>query len=127
MTDLTSHNIEYGTFHGDIVALLDAARRAAARSVDALMTGTYWESGRRIVEFDQGGAGRAGYGQALLKRLSADLSVRFGRGFGTDNLEQMRLFYLAYPPDRISETLSRKLPAKPVSEKSQTPSRKLSL
>lgn len=127
MTDLTSDNSEYGTIHSDIVALLDTARRAAARSVNALMTATYWEIGRRIVEFDQGGAGRAGYGQALLKRLSADLSARFGRGFGTDNLEQMRLFYLAYPPDRISETLSRKLPAKPASEKSETLSRKLSL
>jgi hypothetical protein len=35
-----------------IVALLEAARRAAARSVNALMTATYWEIGRRIVEFD---------------------------------------------------------------------------
>jgi hypothetical protein len=39
MTDLAFHNPEYGTIHGDIVALLDAARRAAARSVNALMTG----------------------------------------------------------------------------------------
>lgn len=117
MTDLTSDNPEYGTIHSDIVALLDTARRAAARSVNALTTATYWEIGRRIVEFDQGGSGRAGYGQALLKRLSADLSARFRRGFGTDNLEQMRLFYLAYPSDRISETLSRNLPAKPLSEK----------
>jgi hypothetical protein len=69
--------------------------------------------------FEQGGAGRASYGQALLKRLSADLSAQFGRGFGTDNLEQMRLFYLAYPPDQISETLSRKLPPKIACEKSR--------
>lgn len=127
MTDLRTDNPDYGAVHGDIIALLETARRTAARSVNALMTATYWKIGRRIVEFEQGGAGRASYGQALLKRLSADLSAQFGRGFGTDNLEQMRLFYLAYPPDEISETLSRKLPLKTAREKSETLSRTLSL
>ncbi|RDV00237.1 PDDEXK nuclease domain-containing protein [Trinickia dinghuensis] len=127
MTDLRSNNLDYGAIHSDIVALLETARRTAARSVNALMTATYWKIGRRIVECEQGGAERAGYGQALLKRLSADLSAQFGRGLGTDNLEQMRLFYLAYPPDWISETLSRKLPSKVSREKSETPSRILSL
>jgi hypothetical protein len=37
------------------------------------------------------------------------------------------LFYLAYPPDQISETLSRKLPPKIAREKSETLSRTLSL
>jgi hypothetical protein len=71
----------YNGIHGDIVALLEAARRAAARSVNAVMTATYWEIGQRIVEFEQGGQDRAAYGEALLARLSADLSARFGRGF----------------------------------------------
>lgn len=127
MTYLRTDNPDYGAVHGDIIALLETARRTAARSVNALMTATYWKIGRRIVESEQGGAGRASYGQALLKRLSADLSAQFGRGFGTDNLEQMRLFYLAYPPDQISETLSRKLPPKIAREKSETLSRTLSL
>ncbi len=74
------------------------------------MTASYWEIGRRIVEFEQGGRDRAEYGKSLLKRLSADLSARFGRGFGVDSLESMRLFYKTYPPERISESLIRKLP-----------------
>jgi predicted nuclease of restriction endonuclease-like (RecB) superfamily len=98
----------YGDIHAGIVALLEEARRAAARSVNAVMTASYWDIGRRIVEAEQDGQARAEYGKALLKRLSADLSRRFGRGFGVDNLEQMRLFYLSYPPQQISETLSRK-------------------
>lgn len=73
------------------------------------MTATYWSVGRRIIESEQGGEGRARYGKALLQRLSADLTTRFGRGFSVDNLETMRLFYLTYPPDdNISETVSRK-------------------
>lgn len=102
---------DYAAVHTGIVALLEAARSAAARSVNALMTASYWEIGRRIVEFEQGGQDRAQYGQALLKRLSVDLSARFGRGFGVDSLESMRLFYKTYPPSTISESLIRKLPA----------------
>ncbi len=117
----------YNGIHGDIVALLEAARRAAARSVNALMTASYWEIGRRIVEFEQGGQERAGHGQQLLKRLSADLQQRFGRGFSVDNLEQMRLFYLAYPIRQISETLSRKSPATGEAGRSETASRNIPL
>lgn len=111
MSKPTPVDDDYAGIHGDIVALLDAARRTAARSVNAVMTATYWRIGRRIVEFEQGGQERAAYGEALLKRLSADLSVRFGRGFSVRNLEQMRLFYLAWPVERISQTPSAKLPS----------------
>ena len=44
------------------------------------MTATYWEIGRRIVEYEQGGAERAEYGDQLLIRLSRDLTARFGIG-----------------------------------------------
>jgi predicted nuclease of restriction endonuclease-like (RecB) superfamily len=77
--------------------LLESARRASARAVNALMTATYWEIGRRVVEAEQGGKRRADYGERLVERLAADLTKRFGRGFGTRNLFQMRAFYLAYP------------------------------
>jgi predicted nuclease of restriction endonuclease-like (RecB) superfamily len=108
MTDIVLSSTDYKGIHGEIVAILESSRRAAARSVNALMTATYWEVGRRVVEFEQGGENRAAYGQALLARLSADLTKRFGRGFGVDNLELMRLFYQTYPPAAISESLIRK-------------------
>jgi predicted nuclease of restriction endonuclease-like (RecB) superfamily len=112
MTDRSTPAIldqtDYATVHTDIVALLESARRAAARSVNALMTASYWEIGRRIVEFEQGGQERAGYGEALLLRLATDLSARFGSGFSRRNLQQMRLFYLAWPPEKIWQTPSAK-------------------
>jgi DUF1016 N-terminal domain len=52
------------------------------------------ESARRIVEFEQGGKRRAGYGQALLERLADDLARRFGRGFARPNLIRFRQFYV---------------------------------
>jgi predicted nuclease of restriction endonuclease-like (RecB) superfamily len=123
MTDRTTpavpEQVEYAAVHTDIVALLESARRAAARSVNALMTASYWEIGRRIVEFEQGGQERAGYGDALLLRLAGDLSARFGSGFSRRNLQQMRLFYLSWPPEQIWQTPSAKLPSSPIR---QTPS-----
>ena len=38
-----------------VVHLLERARTASARSVNAIMTSTYWEIGRRIVEYEQKG------------------------------------------------------------------------
>ncbi|WP_057380832.1 PDDEXK nuclease domain-containing protein [Pseudomonas aeruginosa] len=93
----------YAGIHGGIVELLDAARRATARSVNALMTASYWEIGRRIVEAEQQGKRRAGYGEQLIQRLSADLTTQFGRGFSRPNLQQMRLFFLTWP---IRQTVS---------------------
>lgn len=90
-----------------IVELLNAAQQAAARNVNSLMTASYWEIGRRIVQAEQKGMRRAGYGEQLIARLSLDLMEQFGRGFSPDNLENMRRFFLAYSTTAISETLSR--------------------
>src|SRR5437870_10310462 len=87
---------EYGGLIGGIAELLEASRRSAARTVNVLMSATYWEIGRRIVEFEQRGKKRAEYGEELLQRLAQDLTARFGRGFRRSNLFQIRAFYLAY-------------------------------
>jgi predicted nuclease of restriction endonuclease-like (RecB) superfamily len=129
---------EYDGLIGGIAELLETARCTAARTVNALMTATYWEIGRRIVEFEQEGAARAAYGEKLLTQLSHDLTSRLGRGFGVDNLQRFRSFFLSYPPERIYATLSRKLPealpaisqtssGKSPSAKSETLSRKLAI
>jgi predicted nuclease of restriction endonuclease-like (RecB) superfamily len=97
---------DYDEVLSGVVELLEQARRIAARSVNAIMTATYWEIGQRVVEFEQGGEARAGYGEQLLERLAEDLTKRFGRGFSRQNLQQMRQFYSAWPPDRIRQTVS---------------------
>lgn len=78
-------------------------------SVNALMTATYQEIGRRIVEFEQGGEARAAYGAQLIKRLSKDLCLRYKRGFSAKNLRQMRLFYLFFQHVEIRQTMSGEL------------------
>jgi len=92
----------------DLGGLLEAARRSTARAINFVMTATYWEIGRRIVEFEQGGKERAEYGDELISRLSADLSARFGRGFGPVNLSTMKKFYLTWTGQDILQTPSEK-------------------
>jgi predicted nuclease of restriction endonuclease-like (RecB) superfamily len=76
--------------------LLEQARHAAARSVNQILTATYWEIGRRIVEFEQKGSEKPGYGEEVIDRLAFDLTHRFGRGFSRRNLFLIRSFYLTY-------------------------------
>ncbi len=114
----------YGDIRNDIVGLVNSARQTAARNVNSLMTASYWEIGRRIVEAEQKGRRRAGYGEQLIERLSLDLTQQFGRGFSADNLENMRRFYSAYPVEKISETLSRISIKKEALKISETLSRK---
>ena len=93
----------YSNICNGIVELLNASRQAAAWHVNALMTASYWEIGRRIIQAEQKGKRRAGYGEQLIERLSTDLTEQFGRGFSVRNLEQMRSFYLGW---QIPQTLS---------------------
>ena len=103
---LLKPSVEYGGLIGGIGELLEAARRNAARAVNALMTATYWEIGRRIVEFEQRGKKRAEYGEELLQRLAQDLTAKFGRGFSYPNVNKFRQFYLAFPAPGILSTPS---------------------
>ena len=115
---------QYQSIFGDVSSIIDAARRSAARSVNAVMTTAYWMIGQHIVEFEQSGEERAEYGTALIKRLAVDLTQRFGRGFSRQNIQQMRLFYLSYPPEQILQALSEESGQSPQSLICQTPSGK---
>jgi len=106
MTKMTTISENYNNIRAGIVELLKAARSAAARNVNSIMTAVYWEIGRRIIETEQAGAVRATYGDELIKQLAKDLSAQFGRGFGVVNLSQMRRFFLAWPTKGIFQTPS---------------------
>ena len=93
----TAKRWEYDKLLGAVVEVVESARRTAARTVNSIMTATYWEIGRRIVEQEQSGKRRAEYGEELLLRLSVDMTGRFGRGFSVRNLREMRRFYLVWP------------------------------
>ncbi len=77
-----------------VAQILEQARGQVARSVNTAMVQAYWLIGREIVEGEQAGEQRAGYGQNVIERLSARLKRSFGKGFSVQNLGYMRQFYL---------------------------------
>jgi predicted nuclease of restriction endonuclease-like (RecB) superfamily len=95
---------------GRIVSILDGARGQVVRAVNHSMISAYWHIGREMVEALQRGRERAAYGKALIERLAADLTARYGKGFSATNLGYFRQFYLVYR-DRIPHPLGGELPA----------------
>jgi len=106
--------------YGRVREILEAARSNIARTVNTTQVIANWLIGREIIEEEQKGKRRAGYGAKLLAELSEQLGRDYGRGYSVDNLEAFRQFYLEYP-GLISETVSRNLVFPAISE---TPSRK---
>lgn len=94
----------------EIRDLVQQARQTAAHTVNTLQVATNFEIGRRIVEHEQSGSRRAGYGKRLVQDLSEKLTEEFGRGFSSTNLKYMRQFYLEYrePVRQIRQTSSDK-------------------
>jgi hypothetical protein len=81
----------------DLRVLIIQARQQATRSVNTIQVQTYWQIGRHIVGFEQGGEVRAGYGKRLLTTLAAALTAEFGKGFDERNLRNMRAFFQNFP------------------------------
>lgn len=91
--------------------ILESARSNIARTVNTTQVMANWLIGREIVEEEQQGKRRAGYGAELLRELAARLKADFGSGYGVDNLELFRRFYLEYPqllPEVNSDAVRRK-------------------
>ena len=101
--ELTIVTSDYAQLIDDISNLWTTAKERAITAVNTELLEANWQTGKYIVEYEQGGKARAEYGKQLLATLSKDLTVKNGRGFSRSNLLYMRKFYLAFPK---SETVS---------------------
>lgn len=97
---------EYNQLIIQIGNLLITGRTRAAQQVNSILVQTYWEIGKYIVEFEQGGNEKAEYGSHLFERLSRDLTLAYGKGFSRSNLFQIRSLYIKFP---IVQTVSGQL------------------
>lgn len=87
------------------------------------MVNAYWLIGREIVEIEQAGTARAGYGEEVLEHLSTRLRERFGEGFGVRTLRSIRRFYLVFPDGSAVPEIRKAL----LAETSGRPIRKAAL
>lgn len=116
---ISAANDAESTLFARIRALIESARSTVARGVDLLQVHANFEIGRHIVEFEQQGDQRAGYGMQVLKQLAERLTAEFGSGFSLTNLKLMRQFYVLYA-QRIGQTASGFSGAQTLSPISQT-------
>jgi len=97
-------------FFEDVALIIEQARRFVGRTADLTMCVTYFEIGRMIVEEEQAGKARAGYGKALLSELSKFLTGRFRQGFSETTLKNARKFYQVYSPSIRQAMLAESYP-----------------
>ncbi|HPI02574.1 MAG TPA: PDDEXK nuclease domain-containing protein [Candidatus Goldiibacteriota bacterium] len=82
--------------YGSIRQILENARTKAYRAVNSVMVMAYWEIGREIVEEEQKGNKRAGYGEGIIRSIAERLTAEYGEGFNKTNIWYMKQFYLSF-------------------------------
>ncbi|MDH7464582.1 PDDEXK nuclease domain-containing protein [Chitinophagaceae bacterium 26-R-25] len=93
----------------EIKRILSEARTKAYAVINTTMVEAYWQIGKRIVEEEQKGKARAGYGEHLINELSQELTTDFGSGFSARSIRQFRQFYQSFPDLEIWRAVLAKL------------------
>ncbi len=63
----------------EIRTIIAKARYRAFTAINTHLLNAYFEIGKKIVEEEQMGSQRAGYGEMLLENISKELGDKFGR------------------------------------------------
>ena len=93
----------------DIKTILAQAKKQCYRAVNSVMVQAYWLVGWRIVEQEQNGEKRAGYGEKVIENLSKALNADLGSGMSEAHLWNCRQFYLTFKNHEILYTVCREL------------------
>ena len=80
-----------------VQTILDSAQSHAARTVNTTQVVANWLIGREIVEEQQQGKKRAGYGEQIVAQLADQLKESGVTGYGYLSLNLCRQFYLSFP------------------------------
>ena len=84
-------------FIEQIKSIIAEAQVLAVRSVDSHRVLMYWNLGKTIMEEEQQGKDRAGYGTYLIKNLAKELETEYGTSFSVRQLELCRQFFRVFP------------------------------
>lgn len=92
-------------FVSDLKSIAGETRRQAYHAADRLLVVRNWLIGWRIVEQEQKGKERAGYGKRVLELASQSLTEEYGKGFGLTSIKNMRSFYIKFRNLQIRQAL----------------------
>ena len=105
MNDIVNNvnNDIMGKFHktenilNDIQNIIEVSQKEAYRAVNTILSQRNWLIGYRIAEEELVGKERAEYGLEIIKKLSKDLTKKYGRGLTKTNLYSFYRFYKCFP------------------------------
>ena len=104
-TDIEKTDLGENSFIADIRAIVSAARDASYRMANLMQVVQNWLVGRRIVEQEQHGKSRAGYGNRVIEMASHTLTEEFCSGFYETHVRSFRKFYLIFNNLQIQQAL----------------------
>ena len=81
----------------DIQTIIETSQRQAYHAVDTILSQRNWLIGYRIAEEEIDGADRAEYGASIIKKLSEELTMQYGKGYDRSNLYHCLRFYKEFP------------------------------
>ena len=81
----------------DVQNIIEVSQREAYRAVNTILSQRNWLIGYRIAEEELAGENRAEYGANIIKKLSKELTQKYGKGFTKTNLYCFYRFYKCFP------------------------------
>lgn len=95
-------------FVNDLGTIVSTARDMSFRAANLMQVACNWLIGWRIVEQEQQGKARAGYGKHVIQLASESLTEKFGKGFSETVIRNFRKFYLMFPNLQVLQILPNK-------------------
>ena len=81
----------------DVQNIIEVSQKEAYRAVNTILSQRNWLIGYRIAEEELLGEDRAEYGANIIKKLSKELTEKYGKGFTKTNLYSFYSFYKYFP------------------------------
>lgn len=100
-----NYDIKENVFVSDLRTIVSAARDTSYRMANMMQVVQNWLIGRRIVEQEQQGNARAGYGKHVVELASLSLTEMFGQGFSETQVRNFRKFYFSFSNLQIQQAL----------------------
>lgn len=96
-TDIMGKYQKSDNILNDIQNIIDVSQKEAYRAVNTILSQRNWLIGYRIAEEEFEGENRAEYGANIIKKLSKELTAKYGKGFTKTNLYSFYTFYKYFP------------------------------
>ena len=81
----------------DMCGIIESSQKAAYQAVNIALVQRNWLLGYRIAEEELGGQERSEYGLQIIKKLSKELTNRYGKGYDKGTLYRCLKFYKMFP------------------------------